>query len=108
MATPRLYDGRTGGKSSGPAEGSSARRPPEVEVRCGNGPHPTPLGLPGRYTSRPHGRLRPSKSIEAFESKGPPVHKSLLGTGIAVLEALDMEEVTPGPYALVAHPTLLL
>lgn len=46
-------------------------------------------------------------SIEPFGSDGHPVHKSLLGAGVAILEGLDLFDVEPGRYDLVALPILV-
>ena len=46
-------------------------------------------------------------SVEAYESEGFPVHKTLLTAGVALLEGTDLEGVTPGSYDLVALPILI-
>lgn len=46
-------------------------------------------------------------SVEAFESDGFPVHVALLGAGVALLEGIDLEGVSPGSYELVALPILV-
>jgi arylformamidase len=46
-------------------------------------------------------------SVEAFESDGFPVHKTLLAAGIALLEGIDLEGVAPGLYELIALPILI-
>jgi arylformamidase len=43
-------------------------------------------------------------SIEAFAVTGHPVHTTLLGAGIAILEGLDLRRVTPGVYELLCLP----
>jgi arylformamidase len=43
-------------------------------------------------------------SIEAFGAEGHPVHKTLLGAGIVILEGLDFRRVTPGEYELYCLP----
>ena len=43
-------------------------------------------------------------SIEAFGAEGHPVHKTLLGAGIVILEGLDFRRVTPGVYELYCLP----
>ncbi|MBU0967497.1 MAG: cyclase family protein [Proteobacteria bacterium] len=43
-------------------------------------------------------------SIEAFGSKGNPVHKALLGRGVTILEGLNLASVKEGHYTLVALP----
>jgi arylformamidase len=48
-------------------------------------------------------------SIEAFdaEGQGHPVHRALLGSGVAILEGLDLAGVAAGVYDLVALPLLV-
>ncbi|MEX0658216.1 MAG: cyclase family protein [Egibacteraceae bacterium] len=48
-------------------------------------------------------------SIETFAAQhdGFPVHKALLGAGVAVLEGLDLDGVAAGAYDLAALPLLL-
>ena len=43
-------------------------------------------------------------SVDAYGIKDFPVHKVLLGSGVAIVEALDLREVTPGKYTLVCLP----
>lgn len=43
-------------------------------------------------------------SIEAFNSKGNPVHKVLLGGGVTILEGLNLASVDEGWYTLSALP----
>lgn len=43
-------------------------------------------------------------SIERFKSKDYHVHHTLLGAGVAVLEAVDLSEVQAGDYELVCLP----
>ena len=43
-------------------------------------------------------------SIEAYGVTGHPVHKTLLGAGIVILEGLDFRRVTPGAYELYCLP----
>lgn len=43
-------------------------------------------------------------SIDAEDADDLPAHKALLSRGVAVLECLDLEEVVPGDYQLVALP----
>jgi arylformamidase len=43
-------------------------------------------------------------SIEAFGAEGHPVHKTLLGAGMVILEGLDFRRVTPGTYELYCLP----
>ena len=46
-------------------------------------------------------------SIEADEDDAFPAHKELLGAGVLILEGLELSEVEPGDYRLVALPLLL-
>jgi len=43
-------------------------------------------------------------SIEAFGAEGHPVHRTLLGAGIVIIEGLDFRRVTPGVYELYCLP----
>lgn len=43
-------------------------------------------------------------SVEAYESEHHQVHKTLLGGGVAILEGLDLDGVSPGSYELAAFP----
>src|SRR5207244_12339027 len=43
-------------------------------------------------------------SIEAFGAEGHPVHKTLLGAGLVILEGLDFRRVPPGHYELYCLP----
>jgi len=43
-------------------------------------------------------------SVEGFEGEGFPVHHTLLGAGVVLVEGLDLEGVKPGPYELVCAP----
>ena len=43
-------------------------------------------------------------SVEGFHVDGAPVHKTLLGAGVAIVEGLDLAGVAPGDYTLVALP----
>jgi arylformamidase len=43
-------------------------------------------------------------SIEAFGVTGHPVHRTLLGAGVVILEGLDFRRVTPGVYELYCLP----
>ena len=45
-----------------------------------------------------------ARSIEAFGAEGHPVHKTLLGAGMVILEGLDFRRVTPGTYELYCLP----
>ena len=46
-------------------------------------------------------------SVDAFERQDFPVHRTLLGAGILILEGLDLRTVPPGDYELLALPLLL-
>lgn len=46
-------------------------------------------------------------SIEAFEAPGHPVHKALLAKEIVILEGVDLSDVAPGIYDMVALPLRL-
>jgi arylformamidase len=46
-------------------------------------------------------------SIDAFECQDFPVHRTLLGAGVLILEGLDLRAVPPGDYELIALPLLL-
>jgi arylformamidase len=43
-------------------------------------------------------------SIDAEDADDLPTHRALLSRGVAVLECLDLEDVVPGDYQLVALP----
>jgi arylformamidase len=43
-------------------------------------------------------------SIERFEAEGAPVHRTLLGAGVIIIEGLNLADVTPGPYELICLP----
>jgi arylformamidase len=43
-------------------------------------------------------------SIEGFGAEGHPVHRTLLGAGIVIVEGLDFRRVTPGVYELYCLP----
>ncbi len=45
-------------------------------------------------------------SVEPYE-KGSDVHKAILGAGIVTLEGLDLRDIQPGEYSLVAVPLRL-
>jgi arylformamidase len=47
-------------------------------------------------------------SIEKRGAEGHPVHRSLLGSGVVIVEGLDLGEVEPGPYDLVCLPLKIL
>ena len=46
-------------------------------------------------------------SVDAFECQDFPVHRTLLGAGVLILEGLDLRHVPPGEYELLALPLLL-
>jgi len=46
-------------------------------------------------------------SVDAFEHQDFPVHRTLLGAGVLILEGLDLRHVPPGDYELLALPLLL-
>jgi len=46
-------------------------------------------------------------SVDAFESKELPVHRTLLGQEIAILENARLESVSPGDYELICLPLKL-
>lgn len=46
-------------------------------------------------------------SIEEFETEDHPVHKILTGNDVIIIESLDLREVEPGAYFLVALPLKL-
>lgn len=43
-------------------------------------------------------------SVETFEGGEYPVHHTLLGAGMAILEGLRLDHVVPGDYELIALP----
>jgi arylformamidase len=43
-------------------------------------------------------------SVEGFFAEGAPVHHILLAARVAIVEGLDLSEVEPGDYTLVAAP----
>ncbi|HEY7269946.1 MAG TPA: cyclase family protein [Dehalococcoidia bacterium] len=47
-------------------------------------------------------------SVEGFTAEEALTHRTLLGEGVVVLEGLDLREVPPGDYYLVALPLRLL
>jgi len=46
-------------------------------------------------------------SIEPYKTPGHPIHRALLGAGIAVLETINLATVAPGRYQLVCLPLLI-
>ncbi|MBW7571186.1 cyclase family protein [Caproiciproducens faecalis] len=46
-------------------------------------------------------------SIETDKDDAFPAHKELLGAGVLILEGLELSEVEPGDYRLIALPLLL-
>lgn len=47
-------------------------------------------------------------SMDAFESKELPAHRRLNDHGIAILEGIDLSQVPPGQYELIALPLRLV
>lgn len=47
-------------------------------------------------------------SMDAFDSKDLPAHHRLMQHGIAILEGLDLSQVAPGEYELIALPLRLV
>lgn len=46
-------------------------------------------------------------SVEAFGSKTHPVHDTLLGAGVVIIEGLNLSDVSAGDYELIALPVKL-
>jgi arylformamidase len=46
-------------------------------------------------------------SVEAYDSKTHPVHDTLLGAGVVIIEALNLSDVSAGDYELIALPLKL-
>jgi arylformamidase len=46
-------------------------------------------------------------SVDAYACQDFPVHRTLLGAGVVILEGLDLQAVPPGCYELCALPLLL-
>jgi arylformamidase len=46
-------------------------------------------------------------SVDAFDRQDFPVHRTLLGAGVVILEGLDLRAVPPGAYELLVLPLLL-
>jgi arylformamidase len=46
-------------------------------------------------------------SIDAYTAMDYPVHRTLLGAGVIILEGLDLRRVPPGDYDIYALPLLL-
>jgi arylformamidase len=46
-------------------------------------------------------------SVEPYGGKTHPVHDTLLGAGVVIIEALNLSEVTAGDYELIALPLKL-
>lgn len=46
-------------------------------------------------------------SVESFHSPGHPVHHKLCGNGVILVEGLDLREIEPGMYELIALPIKL-
>jgi arylformamidase len=47
-------------------------------------------------------------SVDAIDSKMLPIHHELGACGIQILESLDLAEVPPGEYELIALPLKLV
>jgi arylformamidase len=45
-----------------------------------------------------------ARSIDPIDAEDLPVHRALLGRGVALLEGLKLDRVEPGDYGLVAVP----
>ncbi len=43
-------------------------------------------------------------SIEAFKNPGHPVHHELCGKGVIIVEGIDLRNIQPGAYELIALP----
>ena len=43
-------------------------------------------------------------SVEAYHAQGGPAHVALLGAGVVILEGLNLADVPPGDYELIALP----
>jgi arylformamidase len=43
-------------------------------------------------------------SVESYHARGAPAHLALLGAGVVILEGLNLAEVPPGEYELMALP----
>lgn len=43
-------------------------------------------------------------SIEAYKNPGHPVHHTLCGNGVIIVEGLDLRQVDPGEYDLIVFP----
>lgn len=46
-------------------------------------------------------------SIEPYKMPGHPVHHTLLGAGLAILETINLSAVAPGRYQLICLPLLI-
>jgi arylformamidase len=46
-------------------------------------------------------------SVEKLDSTGFPVHHTLLGAGVVIIEGLDLSQVEPGEYELTCLPLLI-
>lgn len=46
-------------------------------------------------------------SVEPYGTENAPVHKTLLGANIIILEGLNLQDIAPGRYFLVALPLLI-
>jgi arylformamidase len=43
-------------------------------------------------------------SVERYKAPGAPVHRTLLGAGVIIIEGLNLAEVAPGSYELICLP----
>jgi arylformamidase len=43
-------------------------------------------------------------SVEGYHAQGGPAHLALLGAGVVILEGLNLADVSPGDYELIALP----
>ena len=46
-------------------------------------------------------------SVDRLQSKDLPIHHALAAAGIHILESLDLRQITPGRYQLIALPLRL-
>lgn len=43
-------------------------------------------------------------SVDKYGAPGTPAHYAILGAGLTILEGIDLRNIEPGPYELVAFP----
>jgi len=43
-------------------------------------------------------------SVDRYENETQPVHRALLGNGVVIIEGLDLSQITPGSYEMIALP----